>query len=270
MKEKLVPKTNLPPVIETRNVSLAINGRAILDSISLRIFQGEYVSIVGPNGAGKTTFIKCLMRILQPEGEIDINGHGLNSMSQKTLARHISYVPQSDGRLFPFSVEEFILLGRYPHLSPFTALQPADKAAVKDALELTETTHLAKRQINTLSGGEKQTVFIAAALAQGAGILLLDEPTTFLDPKHVADIYHILHAINTERKMTILAVTHDINHAALQSDRIVIFKNGAVFFSGSAEAVMKNEILEPAYDKKFIFLPHPVTGQPIIAPEVVQ
>ena len=142
-----------------------------------------------------------------------------------------------------------------------------DKAAVYDALTLTNTNHFVERPMNTLSGGEKQTVFIVAALAQGSRILLLDEPTTFLDPKHEADIYKILKRINRELNKTIVSVTHDINSAVLQSDRIAILKNGRIIFCGEAQEVMQNKILEQAYDKSFTFIKNPKTGHDIIAPE---
>jgi iron complex transport system ATP-binding protein len=257
------------PLIEIRNVSFSIANKKILEDISLEIFAGDYLSIIGPNGAGKTTLLKCLMRIYPHfGGEIRLLGRSLAAYRQKELARHLSYVPQSDGRYFPFSVEEFVLMGRYPHLSPFTAIQEKDLAAARDALQLTDSAHLAQRQLSTLSGGEKQTVFIAAAIAQGSKILLLDEPTTFLDPKHQADIGKILQKLNRECEMTIISVTHDINQAALHSNRVVILKNGKLTFSGKAQEIMNNHILQPAYDKSFDFLLHPVTGQRIIAPEV--
>jgi len=257
-------------LIEIKNLSFSIARKRILDSISFTIDAGEYLSIIGPNGAGKSTLLKCLMRIYPVEtGMIHFRGVLIQKFSQKALAREICYVPQSDGRFFPFTVEEFILLGRYPYLSPFTSVRQTDKAAVHQALTLTQTSHLAKRQINTLSGGEKQIVFIAAALAQGSPILLLDEPTTFLDPKHESEIYRILRKLNQQLKMTIIVVTHNINQAALQSDRLIILKNGQLTFCGPASQIMTNDILAPAYDMNFRFMSHPTTGQTVIAPEVI-
>ena len=202
------------------------------------------------------------------EGEIFFRTIPIKKMNQRNLARQISYVPQSDGRLLPFSVEEFVMMGRYPHLSPFTSFNAEDKKVVKESLELTNTLQMADRLLTTLSGGERQTVFIAAALAQGANILLLDEPTTFLDPKHEQDIYQILSRLNKELGITIVSVTHDINNAVLQGDRIIILKNGTVQFEGEATKVMNKKILASAYDKDFTFQKHPLTGHKIIVPEV--
>lgn len=257
------------PLFEIKDLSLSISKNKILSSVTLDIYEGEYLSIIGPNGAGKTTLLKCLMRIITGiQGTVLLEGVPMKKFCQKDIARHISYVPQSDGRFFPFTVEEFVMMARYPYLSPFTSISSQDKTAVHDALSLTNTSWCAERQMDTLSGGEKQAVFIAAALAQGSKILLLDEPTTFLDPKHEADIYKILKRINREFNRTIVSVTHDINSAVLQSDRIAILKNGKIIFCGKSGDVMNNNILKPAYEKSFTFIEHPGTGRLIIVPEV--
>ncbi len=256
-------------VIELENLSLKINDKLILDSVALQIFEGDYLSIIGPNGAGKTSLLKCIMGIYSGyEGDIRLRGNLQKKISQKNLAKQISYVSQANGRIFPFTVEEFVMMGRYPHLSPFTSFRIEDRTAVREALAITEIALYADRLMNTLSGGERQIVFIAAALAQGAKIMLLDEPTTFLDPRHESEIYSILQRLNRELGLTIISVTHDINSAVLQSHKIVILKDGRVIFSDEASKIMRNEILEPAYNKTFNFIQHPITGQTIIAPEV--
>lgn len=258
------------PMIEIKNLSLNIANKSILNSVSLQIFEKDYLSIIGPNGAGKTSLLKCLMRIYSDyEGTIEFQGKPLEKISQKNLAKQISYVPQANGRSFPFTAEEFVMMGRYPHLNPFTSFNAEDRKAVRHALEMTQLNHFADRLMNTLSGGERQIIFIAAALAQGAKTMLLDEPATFLDPKHEAEIYSILRRLNRELGMTIISVTHDINNAVLQSDKIVILKQGEVLYAGKAQDIMQNKILEQAYDKSFTFIAHPITGQRIIVPEVI-
>ncbi len=258
------------PVIELENLSLTISNKPILDSVSLQIFEGDYLSIIGPNGAGKTSLLKCLMRIYSDySGTIRFQGKPLEKINQKNLAKQISYVPQANGRIFPFTVEEFVMMGRYPHLNPFTSFNAEDRKAVQHALEMTQMELFVDRLMNTLSGGERQIVFIAAAFAQGAKTMLLDEPTTFLDPKHEAEIYAILRRLNQELGMAIVSVTHDINSAVLQSDKIVILKQGKVTYSGGAQQIMQNEILEQAYDKSFEFIKHPITGQKIVLPDVI-
>ena len=163
------------PVIQINNLSLDISNKRILENVTFDIYEKDYLSIIGPNGAGKTSLLKCLMRIYSySEGNIFFRGASIKNFSQRNLAKQISYVPQSDGRSLPFTVEEFVMMGRYPHLSPFTSFSAKDKKAVKEALELTDTIQMSDRVLTTLSGGERQTVFIAAALAEGADILLLD------------------------------------------------------------------------------------------------
>lgn len=258
-------------IIEISDFSFSVGTIGILKNVTMTVDNGDYHAIIGPNGAGKSTLLKCLIRIYTGgTGSVVIDGRSLESYNQKDLARLMSYVPQSDGRSLDFTVYEFVMMGRYPYLSPFTSVGKRDREEVSRALELTETTEFAERHLNTLSGGERQNVFIAAAIAQGSQILLLDEPTTFLDPKHEADIHRTLKRVNRERGITILSVTHDINHAIILSDRITALKSGSVAFSGSPSAVMTNDLLERIYDKTFLFTSHPVTGQPVIVPEGIE
>jgi len=258
-------------IITIDNFSFSIRNNVILKDISFGVNKGDYFSIIGPNGAGKTTLLKCLMRIYTGgKGTIILDGKSLNSYTQKELAKLISYVPQSDGRSMDFTVNEFVMMGRYPYFSPFSSVSKKDREAVSEALVSTETEYLAYRYLNTLSGGERQSVFIAAAIAQGSKIFLLDEPTTSLDPKHQSDIQKILKRINSEHGITIVSVTHDINNAILLSNHIIVLKEGTVAFSGSPSEVMCNEVLERIYEKTFLFIDHPVTGQPVIIPEGIE
>jgi len=257
------------PLIDIRQFSFAIGEKTVLDSVSLTVFEDEYLSVIGPNGAGKTTLLKCLLRIhTGGSGSITLKGKPIEQYSRKALALLMSYVPQGNGSRLPFTVEEFVMMGRYPHLSPFTTFTPDDRKAVRDALCLTGAMELANRRMYTLSGGERQTVFIAAALAQGAPIMLLDEPATFLDPRHEAEINGVLKKIRKEAGVTIITVTHNINSAALDGDRVAILKNGAVAFMGNALDIMSNDVLEPVYGKSFTFVRHPATGENVIVPDM--
>jgi iron complex transport system ATP-binding protein len=256
-------------VIEIERFSLSIGGKDILKDISFTVTEGEYLSIVGPNGAGKTTLLKCIDRIQKGgHGDIRIAGKTLEKYSQKELARKVSYVPQADGRLSPFTVYEFVMMGRYAHLSPFSSPGKEDRDAVHDALAMTGTLAFEDRLLGTLSGGERQKVFLAGAFAQGATVLLLDEPTTFLDPKHEADVHRLLARVNRERGITIVSVTHDINSAVVTSRRVVALKDGAVAFCGRAEEFMNNNILQHIYERSFLFVRLPRDGKAIVAPDV--
>lgn len=254
--------------LDIEHLAFRIGETQILDDVSLSVESGEYVSVIGPNGAGKTTLLKCIMRILRPSGgTIRIAGRDAAEYSQRELAGIVGYVPQADGRRTPFTVREFVLMGRYPHLSPFTAVGPGDRDAARQAMEVTDTNGFAERRMHTLSGGECQKVFIAAALAQDARVLLLDEPTTFLDPHHQADIFAILKRINRDQGVTILSVTHDVNSAALSSNRIFALREGATAFCGAPRDLMDNRVLRDLYGKEFLFVDHPRTGDRLVVPE---
>ncbi|MFC1512358.1 ABC transporter ATP-binding protein [Candidatus Latescibacterota bacterium] len=260
----------MEPVLSIEHLSFSIGGQNILNDISLAVTEGEWFSIIGPNGAGKTTLFRCLIRIYQGKGSILLGRRPIARVPQRELARHISYVPQQTDSAIPFTVEEYVLMGRYPHLSLFTTFRGEDRQAVREALTLTGISHLAHRRLWTLSGGERQTAVIAAALVQGGRIMLLDEPSAFLDPRHARDVHAIIRKINRERGITILMVTHDINSAALHSDRIGVMKAGRFLHQGRPDAVMSNEVLEPVYGTSFTLQPHPDTGIPVIVPEAAR
>jgi iron complex transport system ATP-binding protein len=260
----------VPPeetVIEIRGFSFRLGGQQILRDVSFTVRRGEYLSIVGPNGAGKTTLLRCIDRILTGGvGEIRVCGRPLESYRQRELAKLVSYVPQADGRVFPYTVEQFVLMGRYPYLSPLSPVGKEDWQVVREALQRTDTLRFADRLLDTLSGGERQKVYIAAALAQGAGVLLLDEPTTFLDYRHQAEIEALLARANRQSGVTIVAVTHDLNQAALQSDRIVALREGSVEFCGPPREIMQPDVLQRIYGIVLLLASHPRAPLPMIVP----
>ncbi len=255
-------------LFDIQNLNFSFGKKEILKSLSLKIYEGDNLSIIGPNGSGKTTLIKCLIRIHIPlQGKIFFNSKPIEELTQRELAKQISYVPQVSEQSFPFTAKEFLMLARYPHFSRFTSITPEDTLAVEKALEITGTTHLAERRVNTLSGGERQMIFIAAAFTQGGKIILLDEPTTFLDPKHEEDIYRILKTIHKETNRTIVTITHNINNAILYSKKIALLKNGQISFYGNSNEITENNILDKAYGKKFTYVTHPSLNKKIIIPE---
>lgn len=254
--------------LRVKNLSFAIDGKTILDGVSFTVAQGEYFAIIGPNGAGKSTLLKCINRIWQgATGEIELTGVPLAGYSQRELAKMTAYVPQAGGRQFPFTARQFVMMGRYPHLSPFTSVRQEDARAVDEALELTDTRQFEDRLVPTLSGGERQKLFLAAAVAQGSGMLLLDEPTTFLDPKHRADIAGVLRQLNREKGITVISVTHDINSAAMEAGRVLALKEGRAVFAGAPAELMTDHVLEMIFDKRFVLMEHPETGKLIVVPD---
>lgn len=198
------------------------------------------------------------------KGHISINGISLKAYKQKDLARLIGYVPQATNQAYPFTVYEFVLMGRYPYFSPFSPPNKEDRKAVLEALGLTNTDSFINRALGTLSGGERQKVFISAALAQGAKILLLDEPATFLDPRHQDDIQDILIRVNRESGVTIVAATHHINSALYASHRIIALKEGKIMFCGIPDELIDNSLLNRIYDKSFVLMKHPKTEKPVV------
>ena len=255
------------PAIQLKDLKLSISGKEILKGISLDINKGDFMSIIGPNGAGKTTMIKCISRVYTNwTGNIAVNGKDIHKISQRELARQISYVPQAEGRSLPFSAFEFVLMGRYPHLSPFTSVSGNDKKLVEEAMEMAGVLKFRDRRLNTLSGGERQMVFIAAALAQGADILLLDEPASFLDYKHQVQVMQLLSRLHRERNITVVSVSHDINTAIETSRQIAALHNGSVIFNGTPEQTAEPAVLERIYDTSFEFTPSPHRPLPLITP----
>jgi ABC-type cobalamin/Fe3+-siderophores transport system ATPase subunit len=262
--------TNAKVVLEAKNFSFSIGEKEILRDVSFAVRRGEYVAIAGPNGAGKTTLLKCFDRIFTGgAGELLIDGISRDRFRQKAIARLVAYVPQADSRTIPFTVEQFLLMCRYPYLSPFASVKKTDRLAVSEAMMQTNTAQFAGRPISTLSGGERQKVYIAAALAQGAHIWLLDEPTTFLDYNRQNEILSLLASVNKDFGVTILAVTHDLNHAVLEADRVVALKAGVVVFNGEPTGIMKHDVLEQIYDTPLLMVEHPLKNISMIVPNTV-
>ncbi|MDR2386899.1 MAG: ABC transporter ATP-binding protein, partial [Deltaproteobacteria bacterium] len=202
--------TNQEFILETKNFSFWVDKIQILKDISFAVKKGDFLSIVGPNGAGKSTLIKCLLRLHQrgrSTGTITVKGQDLNSYTQKQLAKVVSYVPQAGGWIPPFTVRDFAKLSRFPHASSVSGLSPSDEWAVDQALERVGLTNMAKRSLKTMSGGERQKAYLAAALAQGSDIMLLDEPAASLDPRHASDLASLLGQLNQETNLTVIMIT---------------------------------------------------------------
>lgn len=253
--------------LNVENLSCTLSGTRILTDISFRVTPGEYLAIVGPNGAGKTTLLKCLNRIHSATatairyGETD-----LTRWTQRQLARLFGYVPQAGGYNLTFQVDEFVLMSRYPCHPALSAPGEQDWRIVRRMLELVGMSEYARRSLATLSGGERQRVFIAAALAQETPILLLDEPTTFLDPQCQHEVNSLLQKLNREQGTTLIVVSHDVNASALHADRILALKKGQTVFLGSPGDFMRNEILREVFGTDFLTVDHPQTQMPMIVP----
>ncbi|MDR2366561.1 MAG: ABC transporter ATP-binding protein [Deltaproteobacteria bacterium] len=247
-------------ILEASRFSFWIDKANILRDISFAVRRGEFLSIVGPNGAGKSTLLKCLLRLHQggrSEGTITVAGRDLGSYGQRQLAKAISYVPQPGGWIPPFTVREFAKLSRFPHASTVAGLSPSDELAVDQALESVGMTGMANRNLKTMSGGERQKAYLAAALAQGAGIMLLDEPAASLDPRHASELAALLEKLNRGQGLTVVMVTHDLNHPLRAGGLALVLAEGERRYFGPASGLLENGVLEKAFRHGFLYLDHP-------------
>lgn len=257
------------PALSIQHLSLTIRRQPILRDVSLDIQPGETWSIIGANGAGKTTLLKCLMRMHHNwRGTIKLHGRPLHAYTQRQLAQHIAYVPQPGNEHFsPFKVHELVRMGRYAFAGPFGTAHAGDANAIEQALEQTHMQDFAHRTIGTLSGGERQKVFLAAALAQSQDILLLDEPTAFLDYRHQADVAHILSRINQAFGTTVIRVTHDVNAAMVAGGRVLALRCGGTVWQGPAAELGDTRVLTDIFGAHFRLLHDPVSGLQLVAPQ---
>jgi len=238
-------------IIEVKNLSFGYNTNSILENISLSVNSADFVAIAGPNGAGKTTLLNLLCRILSAKtGIIEIDKKDINSYSHKNLAKKIAVVRQEFVPAFDFSVIETVTMGRTPYLDTFGFENKEDKDIVSNALEVTDTAQFASRPIGELSGGERQRVFIARALAQDTPILLLDEPTSFLDLKHQVDTYDLLKKMQAENRKTIVIITHDINLASQYADYTLLLGTNHGYLFGKSRDILSPENIEKLFNVK--------------------
>lgn len=219
-----------------------------LSGLSFEIARGEILGVIGPNSAGKTTLIRVLTKVLEPTGgEIFLEGRSLGSLTRWELARAVAVVPQEAPPTFPYTVEQLVLMGRYPHAPGRFFERPEDLAVAREAMAATEVLDLAPVALDSLSGGERQRAILARALAQDPRLLILDEPTAHLDLRYQAEVAGLLRRLNRERGVTILLVSHDLNLAAELSDRLLLLAEGHIARVGAPEQVLEESVLEAVY-----------------------
>jgi len=234
--------------LEIMDACFSYGSRPALENVTMSIKEGEVVSIVGPNGSGKSTLLKCINRILKPEGAILVDGTDLAGVKLKELAKLIGYVPQSINHSFPTTVFDTVLLGRKPYVS--WSISSQDIEIVSNILSLMGLKDMALRQSNELSGGERQKVFIARALAQEPDVLLLDEPTSNLDMRHQLEVLEIVKSMTKTKKMAVMMAIHDLNLAAQFSDRLIFLENGNIYNAGTPVEVITVENIRRIYGVK--------------------
>ncbi len=265
-------ETSSPPPLQLTGVTFGFGRREtavhspVVNNVSLTIAAGEVLGILGPNGSGKSTLLKILMRILVPQqGTVEWFGHPHGAFSQSDVARHVAFVPQETQQAFPFTINEMVLMGRYPHHNRTWGLgweSSQDRAVTMQAMRDLDVAHLGTRLITNVSGGERQRAVIARALAQEPEVLLLDEPTAFLDLHHQLDIARIIRRFNRERGLTVVLVSHDLNLASQYCDRLLLLREGEIVAMGTPEDVIARESLEPVYGCSVLVDRHPQSGRP--------
>ena len=239
----------------------------VLNDVSAHIPRGALAGILGPNGTGKTTLLRLLGGLLRPSsGAVALDGVDLRTISRATAARRMALVPQETQLAFEYTVLEMATMGRYPHLGAFEMEGPDDLEIARESLRATGTLHLASRLFSTLSGGEKQRVVIAGALAQKPEILLLDEPTASLDLAYQLEIRSILERLNRERNMTIVVSTHDLNFAASLCRELVLLHQGRVLAAGPTETMLDAALIRRLYGVDVDIAANPRTGQLTVIP----
>ena len=257
-------RTAPDPVVDVENVAVEFGEVSVLGDVSFAVDSGELVGVVGPNGAGKTTLLRTISGALSPSrGSVVVDGADVHDLDSKESSRLIAVVPQDTTLSFAFDVRDVVEMGRHPHRSRFSPPTRRDREIVNRALERTRTTHLADRSIEAVSGGERQRVILARAIAQDTPVLLLDEPTASLDVNHQVETLELVRSL-VEDGRTVIAAIHDLDLAARYCDRLVMVADGVVHRNGAPKEVLTPETLESAFDATAAVTPNPVTGSPTV------
>jgi len=258
------------PAIVISSACFGYRRKQVLHSINLETADGEFLGVIGPNGSGKTTLLKAMSGLLKTwSGHITLNGENIRSYRREDLARHVALLPQNAVLPELFTALDIVLMGRMPHLGLIRYESSRDVRIALDAMEATQTTQLARRRMNEVSGGEKQRVVIARALTQEARILMLDEQTANLDINYQSEILSFLRKLCRERQMTVIAALHDLNLASQYCDRLVMLNNGTIYRQGTPVEVIEVDAIREVFGAEVMVHPHPINGLPttLIAPQ---
>lgn len=257
-------------VLKVKNLSCGYDAREIIKNVSFSVKEGEFLGIIGPNGAGKTTLFRAITKVLNPwKGSILYKDKDIFEISPRDFARDVAVIPQILEVPFAFSVEEFVLMGRFPHTGRFEGMGKRDYKVLEDALKLTDTSSLRERKTCELSGGEMQRVVLAQGFAQEPRLLLLDEPTSHLDIAHQVQVLDLIKKLQENRNLTVIVVLHDLNLAASYCDRLILLEEGTIFTEGPAENVLTYQNIEAIYKTVVVVKKSPVNLKPyvILVPE---
>ena len=253
--------------LEVRGVTLGYADRTVVEDLDLALAPGRITCIVGANACGKSTVLRSMARLLKPRGgQVVLDGHDLHALPTKQVARTLGLLPQSPVAPEGIVVADLVARGRHPHQGALARWTREDDKAVAEALELTGTAEIAERSVDELSGGQRQRVWIAMVLAQQTDLLLLDEPTTFLDVAHQVEVLDLLTDLNRARGTTIAMVLHDLNLAARYADRLVALRAGRLRAAGDPADVLTADVVRDVFGMESQVVPDPVSGRPIVLP----
>ncbi|MDQ1105751.1 iron complex transport system ATP-binding protein [Nocardioides zeae] len=259
--------TTAPTRLYAEGVSLGYDDRTVVDDLTVAIPDGKVTVIVGGNGCGKSTLLRGMARLLRPQGgAVLLDGEAVHTMPTKQVARRLGLLPQNPIAPEGVTVVDLVGRGRHPHQSALRRWSRDDDRAVAEALALTDTTDLAERVVDELSGGQRQRVWIAMALAQGTDLLLLDEPTTYLDVAHQVEMLDLLAELNLRAGTTIVMVLHDLNLSARYADRLVAMKQGRVVAEGTPAEVVTEDNVRDVFGLESRVIPDPVSHTPLVVP----
>ena len=249
--------------LRTENLTVSYGAQTVLDGLSLALPAGKITALLGPNGCGKSTLLNCFSRLLTPDsGEILLDEKPIAGFSARQLARRLALLPQHHLSPEGITVRELVSYGRSPWLSLWGRLSAEDNERVYVAMSQTRTRNLADRRLTQLSGGQRQRAFLAMVLAQDTPLILLDEPTTYLDINHQVELMRLMVELKRQGK-TVVTVLHDLNQASRYCDHLVVLASGRVMAQGAPEAVMKPELLKTVFSVEAEINPEPVSGRPM-------
>ncbi|MFB6819522.1 ABC transporter ATP-binding protein [Streptomyces sp. NPDC056347] len=248
-------------------VTLGYGGRVIAENLSVEIPDRSFTVIVGPNACGKSTLLRALSRTLKPEsGRVLLDGRAIHQLPAKKVARTLGLLPQSSVAPDGITVADLVGRGRYPHQGLLRQWSPEDERVVEESMAATGVGALAGRHVDELSGGQRQRVWIAMALAQQTPLLLLDEPTTYLDIQHQIDVLDLCADLHETQGRTLVAVLHDLNHAARYATHLVAMRDGRVIAEGAPGEVVTAELVERVFGLRCQVIDDPETGTPLVVP----
>ncbi len=263
LTETISDKTSV--LLSVHGLTVSYAAQTVLRDVSFEVARGDLVVVLGPNGAGKTTLLRTIAKVVSPKvGTVLLDGRDIAKLPVRQLMKTLSVVPQSEGSVFSFAVQDIVAMGRTPHLPPLAPLSQKDWQIIREAMEATDVWELRDRLFTELSGGEQRRVLIAKALAQEPQLLLLDEPTANLDLHYQLEVVELIQRLNRERGITVIAVLHDLNLAAMLGHRFILMHRGRIYAVGNADEVLTPQNIQQVYGVPVVVTRHPLNGKPII------